>query len=337
MGTLYSQLSLRERILTDLLRAEGLSNRKIAARLGRSPSTVGRELERNTRPSNRRRLSYDGAYAHRRAARRRHDDCRLKMVRQPDLQEHVRQGLAMGQSPEQICGRLARENSTMRISHESIYRFVYRRQARRDDGWRAMLPQNRRKRGRRLKGGWTAVKSFPAYVSIDERPAEIGARQTPGHWEADLMAFRQNSQFNLVIHERMSRKSFLNRQPDKTALAVRKRLTSTLRKVPEIMRRSLTYDNGPEFALHHKINASLGTQSYFCHIRSPWEKGGVENAIGRLRRWLPRHTDIKAMSHQALAKIVDAYNNTPRKCLGYLTPNEAFDNLLKGQTVALQT
>ena len=95
-------------------------------------------------------------------------------------------------------------------------------------------------------------------------------------------------------------------------------------------------EGGPEFALHHKINAALGTKSYFCHTHSPWEKGGVENTIGRLRRRLPRHTDVKAMSHQALAKIVSAHNNTPRKCLGYLTPNEAFDKLAKEANVALQ-
>ena len=181
------------------------------------------------------------------------------------------------------------------------------------------------------------MKSFIDYVSIEQRPEAVAARETLGHFEADLMAFRQNSQFILVAHERLSRKAFVHRQPNKTALAVRARLTKTLRKLPKIMRKTITYDNGPEFALHHKINASLGTQSYFCHTRSPWEKGGVENTIGRLRRRLPRHTDVKAMSHQAIAKLVDQHNQTPRKCLGYLTPNEAFDKHIKGSTVALQT
>ena len=224
----------------------------------------------------------------------------------------------------------------MQISPESIYRFAYYRQARQDDYWRRSLPQARSKRGRRKRGGGATMKSFKDYVSIEQRPAEINTRETPGHWEADLMAFRQNSQFILVAYERTSRKALVHRQPNKTALAVRTRLTNTLRKVPKTMRQTITYDNGPEFALHHKINAALGTKSYFCHTHSPWEKGGVENTIGRLRRWLPRHTDVKAMSHQALAKIVSAHNNTPRKCLGYLTPNEAFDKLAKEANVALQ-
>ena len=181
------------------------------------------------------------------------------------------------------------------------------------------------------------MKNFIDYVSIEQRPEEVAERKTPGHFEADLMAFKQNSQFILVAHERLSRKAFVHRQPDKTSRSVCSRLTKTLGKLPENMRKSITYDNGPEFALHHKINASLGTKSYFCHIRSPWEKGGVENTIGRLRRHLPRHTDVKAMSHQAIAKLVKQHNQTPRKCLGYLTPNEAFDKQIKGSTVALQT
>jgi transposase, IS30 family len=225
----------------------------------------------------------------------------------------------------------------MQISHESIYRFIYHRAASGEPRWRALLPQAKYKRGRRKRGGGATMKNFTDYVSIDQRPEVVAARTTPGHFEADLMAFRQNSQFILVAHERLSRKAFVHRQPNKTARAVRSRLTKTLKKLPKIMRQTITYDNGPEFALHHKINASLGTQSYFCHTHSPWEKGGVENTIGRLRRHLPRHTDVKAMSHQAIAKLVKQHNQTPRKCLGYLTPNEAFDKQLKESTVALQT
>jgi transposase, IS30 family len=259
------------------------------------------------------------------------------MVRQPGLQDHVWQRLAMGQSPEQISGRLTLDASIMQISTESIYRFIYARAAKKDRSWCSLLPQAKVRRGRRKKRGGAAMKSFTDYVSIEQRPEAVAARETPGHFEADLMAFRQNSQFILVAHERLSRKAFVHRQPNKTALAVRSSLTKILRKLPKTMRKTITYDNGSEFALHHKINASLGTQSYFCHTHSPWEKGGVENTIGRLRRHLPRQTDVKAMSHQAIAKLVSQHNQTPRKCLGYLTPNEAFDKQLKGSTVALQT
>ena len=336
MGERYSQLGLEERILIGHLRADGLSSRTIAGRLGRSAATVARELGRNRRSTKAMTSQYDAGYAQRLAARRRREDCRSKLARQPDLQDHVRQRLAMGLSPAQISGRLALEASTMQVSHESIYRFAYRRQAQGEDSWRRLLPQARRKRGRRGRRGGATMNSFKNYVSIDQRPESVARRDTPGHWEADLMAFRQNSQFILVAHERISRKAFVHRQPDKTARAVRTNLTKTLKKLPQAMRQTITYDNGPEFAQHHRINASLGTQSYFCHTRSPWEKGSVENTIGRLRRHLPRITDVKTMSHQAIARIVAAHNNTPRKCLGYLTPNEAFDIHLNQSTVALQ-
>ena len=333
MGCEYSQLGFEERVLIGHLHADGLSNQKIGARLGRSPSTIGRELRRGGRQLE----GYDPARADRRAKRRRRAFSRFKLARQPDLQDHVKQRLAMGQSPEQISGRLALDASTIQISPESIYRFIYARAAKKDRSWCSLLPQARIRRGHRKKRGGPTMNSFVDYVSIDQRPAAIDARDTPGHWEADLMAFRQNSQFILVAHERITRKAFVHRQPDKTARSVRSRLTNALKKLPKAMRQTITYDNGPEFALHHKINASLGTQSYFCHIRSPWEKGGVENTIGRLRRRLPRPTDVKAMSHQAIAKLVNQHNQTPRKCLGYLTPNEAFDKHLRSETVALQT
>jgi transposase, IS30 family len=333
MGKGYSQLGFEERILIGHLHADGLSNRKIGTRLGRSASTISRELRRGPKWLK----SYDAARADRGARQRRRAIPRFKMVRQPGLQDHVWQRLAMGQSPEQISGRLTLDASIMQISTESIYRFIYARAAKKDRSWCSLLPQAKVRRGRRKKRGGAAMKSFTDYVSIEQRPEAVAARETPGHFEADLMAFRQNSQFILVAHERLSRKAFVHRQPNKTALAVRSSLTKILRKLPKTMRKTITYDNGSEFALHHKINASLGTQSYFCHTHSPWEKGGVENTIGRLRRHLPRQTDVKAMSHQAIAKLVSQHNQTPRKCLGYLTPNEAFDKQLKGSTVALQT
>ena len=188
MGTRYSQLSFAERVLIGLLRGEGLSNQKIAVRLGRVASTIGRELRRNAKPAKAPFPAYDGTYAHKRAAKRRRDDCRCKLARQPDLQKRVGQDLAMGYSPEQICGRLTQEHSTMQISPESIYRFAYYRQARQDDYWRRSLPQARSKRGRRKRGGGATMKSFKDYVSIEQRPAEINTRETPGHWEADQPA-----------------------------------------------------------------------------------------------------------------------------------------------------
>jgi transposase, IS30 family len=151
------------------------------------------------------------------------------------------------------------------------------------------------------------------------------------------MAFNHNKTVLLIVQERLSRKLYGGRQPNKGARAVRQRMTHTMAAFPSAMCQSITYDNGTEFAQHHLINQALGTQSYFCHTHSPWEKGGVENAIGRLRRYLPSKTPPESLTARAISAVIRRYNDTPRKCLGFLTPNEIWSIQLKSSTVALQT
>jgi transposase, IS30 family len=337
MGTSYSQLSGQERARIHHWHANGESARKIGSFLGRHHGTVSRELERNSKPTK----QFDGGYepfrAHGLALRRRRWDCRFKLARQPALRDHVRQHLAMGWSPEQIAGRLALERASMGISHESIYRFIEHRIAVEDYSWHKLLPRRKFHRGRRPRKGGPASKTFAQYVSIEDRPASIGSRKRPGHWEADLMAFRHNTMVMLIAHERKTRMTFAWRQPNKGAEAVRHSLCGAFKGFPPKLRRSITYDNGTEFAQHHLVNATIGTKSYFCHTHSPWEKGSAENAIGRLRRDLPRKTDINAIPIAAINRIIDKHNNIPRKCLGYLKPREVWDKINHRQTVALQT
>jgi len=337
MGKGYSQLGLKERFLISHLHADGLSKSKIADRLGRHRATIGRELARNGRKIGVWRGGYDPERAHGLAARRRRWDKRFKLVRQPDLAEKLKQHLAMGLSPEQFAGQLARDGASMTISHESIYRFIEHRIGQKDYSWHKLLPRQKFYRGRRPKKGGAPSRTFQHYVCIDQRPDEVAMRQIPGHWEADLMAFRSNTQHLLISQERTSRKIFATKQPNKTAHATKISLCSTLRKLPRKMRLSITYDNGTEFAQHHLVNQELKTKSYFCHTHSPWEKGGIENGIGRLRRNLPRKTDLNTLSQANIDAIVEMHNNIPRKCLGFLTPNQAFDIARKSQTVALQT
>ena len=337
MGTHYSQLGLKERFVISQLHEAGLSIRMIGEQIGRCASTISRELRRNAQIHSSWQGGYDPERAMHLAARRRRWDKRFKLLRQPDLQRLVKQRLAMGHSPAQIVGRLTLDAATMTISHESIYRFIEHRIAQKDYSWHRLLPKAKYYRGRRRKKGGPPSKTFKHYVSIEQRPQEIASRKTPGHWEADLMAFRQNTQVMLIVHDRMSRKIFATRQPNKGAEAVRDQLCKTLGKLPKTMRKSITYDNGTEFARHHEVNQRIHTQSYFCHTHSPWEKGGVENAIGRLRRFLPRKTNLDTLKPNAIQKWINIANNTPRKCLGYLTPNEAFAIQVKGSTVALQT
>ncbi len=243
----------------------------------------------------------------------------------------------MEQSPEQIAGRLAREKGSMQISHESIYRFIEHRVRAKDYTWHKLLPRAKFYRGRRPRKGGPPSKTFTDYVSIDDRPEAVEARWNFGHWEADFMAFRNNTEVLLVTHERKSRMKFAWIQPNKGAEAVRIAMCKHLLALPKKLRRSITYDNGTEFAQHHRINQATGTKSYFCHTHSPWQKGGVENAIGRMRRCLPRKTKISDMSQNQIATITERHNNTPRKCLAYLTPREVWTKCIKSSTVALQT
>jgi IS30 family transposase len=321
MGQKYGQLGLEERCEIARLCGAGASIRQVASALDRAPSTISRELKRN-----REQAGYRPAGAQDKAGARRWTGARLE--RDGALREQVLGALARGWSPEQVSGRLRLEAGRGVISHESIYRFLYAQMRRTNDGsWRRYLPRAKARRGRRPGKGGSPVRTFRRRVSIAERPASAADRSTPGHWEADLMAFSKYGQNLLVVHERQSRFLRLARQPSKQASGVAGRLTGWFRDLPADLRRSITFDNGTEFAQHYRLTDRLGIQTYFCDPHSPWQKGGIENAIGRMRRPLPRKTDLATLSPKALAAVVANYNTTPRKCLGYNAPIEAISNI----------
>ena len=334
MGQWYGQLSLEERIEIYRLRAAGESMQAIALALERHVSTISRELGRNSLATKVWRGGYCPARAQRLTERRRRWDGRYKLARQPDLQDLVKDRLAMGHSPEQIAGRLTLEHGHTVISHESIYRFAYHRSAQKDY-WHRLLPRRKSRRGRLGKRGGSAASAIKFRRSISERAIDAADRSTPGHWEADFMLFAKYGENLLVAHERQSRFTILDHPPDRKAERTVKCLVKLLGPVPPPLRKTLTFDCGTEFAMHYRLTDQLSLQTYFCDPHSPWQKGGVENAIGRLRRRLPRKTRLADLSRRQLASIAQAYNDTPRKCLDFKTPAEAF-SLLKS-TVALQT
>jgi len=321
MGTYYEQLSLDERSAIACLRAEGHSLGKIATRLDRPASTISRELNRNSGAQ----VGYKPAYADEQARARRWRGSRL--ARQPVLRQFVLDRLAMGWSPEQISGRLTQDNSSMRISHESIYRFIYA-QIRRTNRyeWRHYLPQAKSKRGWRRRPH-RPMEHIKDRVSIDCRPAHVNNRRQCGHWEADLLHPRKSGAAILVVQERSTRFILLGKQPSKHAQLVVDRIKRWFGALPSQMRRSLTQDNGTEFFEHHQLNPG-GIDTYFCDPHSPWQKGGVENANGRLRRYIPRGTDPGSFTDTDLQELANRLNNTPRKCLGFKTPAEVFSNRL---------
>jgi len=323
MGKSYEHLTLEERCTIARLHEDGQSLRKIAAALDRPPSTISRELKRNRGIQ----VGYKPSYAHEQARARRWTGCRLE--RDQDLRGVVLDRLGRGWSPEQVAGRLDRQNRQPTISHESIYRFIYAQIRRTNDGaWRLYLPRAKYKRGWRARSGGSPASLIERRISIDQRPRAAQSRRLPGHWEADLMLFSTPGQVILVAHERKSRLTVLARQPGKAAHPAARQLRAWLAPLPGKLRRTITFDNGTEFAQHHQLNDELAIRTFFCDPHSPWQKGGIENAIGRMRRALPRETDLANISTADIMACVLAYNNTPRKCLGFLSPAEAFAKLL---------
>jgi len=325
MGTRYDQLRLAERCEIVRLRAGGLSLRRIAQQLGRSPATISRELRRNALKTNAWPGGYEPDRAQALAERRRRWDCRFKMARQPDLRERVRQLLAMGWSPEQIAGRLAREDASMRISHESIYRFVYHRSAQKDY-WHRLLPSRKNRRGRLRRGGLSPLRSMKRRTSIHERPDEADDRRNPGHWEADLMIFERvqgNANVATVV-ERTSRFTVLFKNNDRQSKPIMEQLITVLSPLPRHARQSLTFDRGFEFVSWRRLKQGMGADAWFCYPAAPWQKGSVENMNLRIRRYLPRDTAVLSVPDETMGSLIDQLNNTPRKCLGFRTPAEVF-------------
>jgi IS30 family transposase len=322
MGRNYKQLTLEDRCEIARLSANGSSVRQIAAALDRSPSTISHELNRNQGAD----VGYKPSYAQQQTRARRWKGARLE--RDESLRAAVIERLASGWSPEQIAGRLAREQGRKVISYESIYRFIYAQLARtKDYRWRHYLPRGKSKRGCRGRKGGGSPNFIEGRVSLAERPIEAADRETCGHWEADLMMFSKYGQAVLTVHERKSRLLLAIRLTSKKADRVARHLLNLFGAMPPSLRQTVTFDNGTEFARHRALQ-SLAIETFFCDPYAPWQKGGVENAIGRMRRFIPRKTDLATLSRYRFRSLIAVYNNTPRKCLDFSTPAETFAQLL---------
>ena len=329
MGMHYCQLSLEERRQLAKWREGGVPVAEIAARLGRSPSTVHREINRNffTDDELPELNGYHAVTAQSKADARR--AVHRKMIMSPALKAHVERQLKAGWSPEQIAGRMKLEGDRQRVSHETIYRFAYSRDGRAEQFYRH-LPEHRRQRrprGMRRRHG----QRFSPERSILHRPDDVAARDQFGHWECDLIQFRkEHGKANVsTLVERVSRYTVLRKNVDRTSRPVMDRVAGALMHLPDAARRSITFDRGTEFTAWPALEDQLGASAWFCDPQAPWQKGTVENTNNRLRRHLPRHADPTAFTNRYLVSICDRLNSTPRKCLGYQTPAEVFKrNLL---------
>ena len=307
----------------------GHSVKDIAEKLQRHKSTLYREIKRNITSSG----SYLPDHAHKMAQQRCQKLCLLQ--KNQALREFVINKLcSFHWTPEQIAGYLKyRQTELPSLSHETLYSWLYRPQQIKEKLWKH-LPRHKRKRGLR-KYQKAKASNIPRRVSIHQRPQEINDKTTFGHFEGDLMSFQKNSQHMLVIRERKTAFTLSIRLTSKRAEDTAKAGLLLWEKIPPKARKSLTLDNGGEFAQHTQWKELLGLETYFCDPYCSWQKGGIENTNGRLRRDLPRSTDLKGLTQESFDEIIDNYNQTPRKCLNWLTPLEAF--MREYSCVALQT
>ncbi len=314
MGECYSHLSLAERGVIDEMLQASMPVCKIAARLGRHRGTIHREINRNfyhTSFRDRFGNDYRGYYcmtANAMACRRRRRG-RVKLLRCPALLAHVVERLQAGWSPQQVSGRLKIEPEPVgRISHESIYRHVYSPEGHEAKLY-ALLAVARRHR-RRQKGRKPRSPVVPAERWIEARPAEVADRSQFGHWEADLVIFaRKHGQSNVTsLQQRQTRYLLLLGNEDRRSAGVVSRIRDALAPLPGPARRSITFDRGTEFV---SVWRSLPLPNWFCDPHSPWQKSGIENANGRVRRRLPLDSPVEDRSSTGLSAIATRMNNTP--------------------------
>jgi IS30 family transposase len=335
----------REQIACGL--AGGLSCRAIAAALGREPSTVTREVRANMRHRRSRQVGYGGRlagidwrqdwdYSPHRAQLRAENAARrpkpTKLALCPRLAEEVQKRLEVHDSPEQIAQRLRvdfPDDEEMRVSHETIYVSLYvqgRGELRRDLHQRLRTGRAVRKPRRRLgerRGG------IPGAVSISQRPPEAEDRAVPGNWEGDLIIGKDSKSAIGTLVERASRFVMLLHLPhDHGADAVEQAMATVMSRLPDTLRKTLTWDRGVEMANHAKIAEATGLSIYFCDPHSPWQRGTNENTNGLLRQYFPKGTDLSGYHPDYLEFVANQLNNRPRKTLGWKTPAEALDELL---------
>jgi transposase, IS30 family len=325
----YLSAAEREEIAVGLARE--LSLREIARRLGRSPSTVSREVARNSV-----RGAYRGHLAQREAQGRARRPKPAKLAVNDELRERVQRKLEKNWSPEEISHRLAAEfpgRAEMRVSHETIYQSLYvqgRGALRRELTAHLRTGRSlRRPRRTETAGGQGQLAGM---VNISGRPAEAADRAVPGHWEGDQIAGKGGKSQIGTLVERSTRYTMLVAMPGgKDAEAFADAVIPVIAALPDALRRSLAWDQGKEMARHARIAVAADCKVYFCDPHSPWQRPSNENTNGLLRQYFPKGTDLSVHSPARLAEVADELNGRPRKVPGWKTPAEAMAEFLDSQ------
>ena len=323
----YHHLELTEREELSRSLVKELSYRETAKLLGRSVSTISREI--NRRGMN--RESYRAIAAQEESQRQEQKGRKQrKLDMNVKLQRNVVQYLKKRWSPEEIAKRfkiLYPNDKNMQISHETIYAYIYvhpRGHLKRE------LLRHLRRRHKSRRVDKKRQKSSPVQdaVSIDQRPVEVNTRKVPGHWEGDLIMGAKNHSAIGTLVERTSRYTYIVKLKNKDSETVRKAFARKFNRLPPELKQSLTYDRGQEMAGHKEFSRSTKIQVYFADPHSPWQRGTSENTNGLIRDFFPRGTNFSKISAFRLKRIQDLLNDRPRKVLNFYTPNEVFPQLV---------
>ena len=333
MGREYSSLSIEERTQLGLLTGQGLNQKKVAEQLGRSPSTISRELARNRGAG---RASYVAASAQRQAGQRRQQakagSRKLGTQFDSALGKFVVHELQRALSPQQIAGRLKYmypDDPTQRVSHETIYSAVY--MVPRGELRTLIVSALRQSHSKRLpRARGTSRKANIANMTpLSERPVEADSREVPGHWEGDFIKGARNASAIGTAVERHSRFVLLTQMNGCTATHALQGFARRFNSVIPELRKSFTYNRGSEMARHEELTAATGMPVFFCEPYSPWQRGSNENTNGLVRQFLPKGMDLSTVTPQQLAYFESMLNDRPRKVLGFRTPREVYSELIE--------
>lgn len=324
----YQHLTEKERYVISHLQSS-FSLREIARRLGRHHSTISRELKRAKRKHPWTTYFYD--WSHPFALECRKQPRHLRRRNNKRLVAYVESKLRLEWSPDEIANRIVidyPDDDQMRISHETIYRWVYL-----DSSFGGTLYQGlrrQRKKRRRQRRYGTGRRFMPDRVSIDQRPEIVATRQRFGDWEGDTVQGKPGTGCLATMVERKSRYLVARKLEDKKAATLTGKCIKAFWSIPRIMRQTLTLDNGSEFANFKELEKKTRLKVYFADPYAAWQRGANENSNGLLRQYFPKGIDFRNTDANAVAKAVKRLNNRPRKCLGYRTPHEIFWPIARG-------
>ena len=305
--------------MIDTMRRDGRSIREMGRVLGRSHSTISRELRRNRSPVHH---SYIDHRAHVRADKRRSKASRRMRLKNDKIRDYVESKLTQDWSPEQISGRIEIDHPGISISHEAIYQYIYHPSTPNRQELIGCLRRFHKRRKRKWSAPDKHKLKIKNRIGIEHRPAEVETRDRFGDWEADTLTSRQSKIALLSMVERKSRLVQIEKLEARTASLTSQAMINCLIRFPKDARRTLTLDNGTENAEHEGVSQSTGISCFFCEPYSSWQRGTNEHTNGLVRQYLPKKTNFATISNEDIKLIESRLNNRPRKCLGFKTPLE---------------